>query len=128
MIRVFKLCAGSIVPSPLVSRWRTAPGSYCRLFCVKNDASSPVEKEVFACVAACLICIQLINTNDHLQVTSIEPSMRLDAVASGGLGVSRTQMLKFISKGLVSVDHQRISTASTSVKVPTSSPFLLSYL
>ncbi|RYH21185.1 hypothetical protein EON65_21290 [archaeon] len=51
------------------------------------------------------------------KISTVEASLRLDAVASAGLGVSRTRMTKDINGGLVLVDGEKTKVASTTVKV-----------
>ena len=46
------------------------------------------------------------------QVSSVEASLRLDAVASAGLGMSRSRMAELIRSGAVRVNWQVISTPS----------------
>ena len=50
------------------------------------------------------------------QMTTVEASMRLDAIASAGFGVSRSKMTDFISAGDVRVNWKDISQASYQVK------------
>jgi RNA-binding protein YlmH len=49
-------------------------------------------------------------------MTTVEASMRLDAIASAGFGVSRSKMTDFISAGDVRVNWKDISQASYQVK------------
>jgi hypothetical protein len=51
------------------------------------------------------------------KVTSVEASLRLDAIASAGLGISRTKMLKLIAEGMVRIDNTPAKSASSSVRV-----------
>jgi photosystem II S4 domain protein len=50
------------------------------------------------------------------EMTTVEASMRLDAIASAGFGVSRSKMTDFISAGDVRVNWKDISQASYQVK------------
>ncbi|MEO8891299.1 MAG: photosystem II S4 domain protein [Coleofasciculaceae cyanobacterium] len=50
------------------------------------------------------------------EMTTVEASMRLDAIASAGFGVSRSKMTDFISSGDVRVNWKDISQASYQVK------------
>jgi photosystem II S4 domain protein len=50
------------------------------------------------------------------EMTTVEASMRLDAIASAGFGVSRSKMTDFISAGDVRVNWKDISQASHQVK------------
>ena len=50
-------------------------------------------------------------------MTISEASNRLDAVGSGGFGISRNKMIKLIADGAVTVDWSVITTPSTSIKV-----------
>ena len=50
------------------------------------------------------------------QMTTVEASMRLDAIASAGFGVSRSKMTDFISAGDVRVNWKDISQSSYQVK------------
>lgn len=50
------------------------------------------------------------------ELTTVEASMRLDAVASAGFGMSRTKMADFISAGDVRVNWKEVTTASQTVK------------
>jgi photosystem II S4 domain protein len=50
------------------------------------------------------------------EMTTVEASMRLDAIASAGFGVSRSKMTDFISSGNVRVNWKDISQASYQVK------------
>lgn len=50
------------------------------------------------------------------EMTTVEASMRLDAIASAGFGVSRSKMTDFISGGNVRVNWKDISQASYQVK------------
>ena len=52
-----------------------------------------------------------------LQITISEASNRLDAVGSGGFGISRSKMTKLIADGAVMVDWSVTTTASTAIKV-----------
>ena len=51
------------------------------------------------------------------QVTITEASDRLDAVGSGGFGISRSKMAKMIAEGEVSVNWKVATSASIAVKV-----------
>ncbi|MGB3557752.1 MAG: S4 domain-containing protein, partial [Geitlerinemataceae cyanobacterium] len=50
------------------------------------------------------------------EMTTVEASMRLDAIASAGFGMSRSKMTTFISGGDVRVNWKEISQASYAVK------------
>lgn len=50
------------------------------------------------------------------EMTTVEASMRLDAIASAGFGVSRSKMTDFISAGDVRVNWKDINQASYQVK------------
>ncbi len=50
------------------------------------------------------------------EMTTVEASMRLDAVASAGFGLSRSKMVKLISTGDVRVNWKDISQSSHSLK------------
>jgi photosystem II S4 domain protein len=50
------------------------------------------------------------------ELTTVEASLRLDAIASAGFGISRSKMAAAISGGDVRVNWQEISQASYSVK------------
>ncbi len=50
------------------------------------------------------------------ELTTVEASMRLDAVASAGFGMSRSKMVDFIEGGDVRVNWKEISQASYQVK------------
>eukprot|EP01036_Dinobryon_divergens_P022810 gene22810-31107_t len=68
--------------------------------------------------------IRVINCSDvkiaplkEKEMTISEASNRLDAVGSGGFGISRNKMIKLIADGAVTVDWSVITTPSTSIKV-----------
>jgi RNA-binding protein YlmH len=46
------------------------------------------------------------------QLSSVEASLRLDAVASAGLGVSRSRMAELIRSGAVRVNWRTVTTPS----------------
>ncbi|MBE9012599.1 photosystem II S4 domain protein [Pseudanabaenaceae cyanobacterium LEGE 13415] len=50
------------------------------------------------------------------EITTVEASMRLDAIASAGFGMSRSKMAEMISAGDVRVNWKETSSASYSVK------------
>lgn len=50
------------------------------------------------------------------EITTVEASMRLDAIASAGFGMSRSKMAEMISSGDVRVNWKETSSASYSVK------------
>lgn len=50
------------------------------------------------------------------EMTSVEASLRLDAIASAGFGVSRSKMVDFIEGGDVRVNWKEINQASYQVK------------
>ena len=50
------------------------------------------------------------------EMTTVEASLRLDAVASAGFGMSRSKMVDLISSGDVRVNWKEISQASSPVK------------
>jgi len=50
------------------------------------------------------------------EMTSVEASLRLDAIASAGFGMSRTKMVDFIEGGDVRVNWKEISQPSYQVK------------
>ena len=50
------------------------------------------------------------------ELTTVEASMRLDAVASAGFGMSRNKMVDLIDGGDVRVNWKEISQASYAVK------------
>lgn len=49
------------------------------------------------------------------EITTVEPSMRLDAIASAGFGMSRSKMSEFIAAGDVRVNWKSVTTASHSI-------------
>ncbi|KAJ1405783.1 hypothetical protein B484DRAFT_404352, partial [Ochromonadaceae sp. CCMP2298] len=49
-------------------------------------------------------------------ITIIEASRRLDAVASGGLGLSRSRIVKMIDKGEVLLNFREASSTATIVQ------------
>lgn len=51
------------------------------------------------------------------EITTVEASLRLDAIASAGFGMSRSKMTDFISGGDVRVNWKEISQSSYHVKV-----------
>jgi photosystem II S4 domain protein len=50
------------------------------------------------------------------EMTTVEASMRLDAIASAGFGMSRSKMADFINAGDVRVNWKAVSQASSTVK------------
>ncbi|KAA8492255.1 putative RNA-binding protein YlmH [Porphyridium purpureum] len=50
------------------------------------------------------------------EISSVEASLRVDAVASAGFGISRSKMLNFIKSGAVSINWKECSSASTTLK------------
>ncbi|PXF45603.1 putative RNA-binding protein YlmH [Gracilariopsis chorda] len=50
------------------------------------------------------------------QITSVENSLRIDAVLSGGLGTSRTKMSELCASGLVRRNYAELRSASKSVQ------------
>lgn len=50
------------------------------------------------------------------QLTTVEASLRLDAIASAGFGMSRSKMVDLIEKGDVRVNWKAVSQASYAVK------------
>lgn len=50
------------------------------------------------------------------QLTTVEASMRLDAIASAGFGMSRSKMVDLINSGNVRINWKEISQASYQVK------------
>ncbi|MBF2063691.1 MAG: photosystem II S4 domain protein [Calothrix sp. C42_A2020_038] len=50
------------------------------------------------------------------ELTTVEASLRLDAVASAGFGMSRSKMVDFIDAGDVRVNWKEITNASSQVK------------
>jgi RNA-binding protein YlmH len=50
------------------------------------------------------------------EMTTVEASLRLDAIASAGFGLSRSKMVKLISTGEVRVNWKEISQASYALK------------
>ena len=48
-------------------------------------------------------------------ITTVEASLRLDAIASAGFGISRNKVTKMIDKGEIFVDYKRVKTASTKI-------------
>ena len=52
----------------------------------------------------------------YVQLISVEASLRLDAVASGGIGLSRTKLASLISTGDVCVNGQVMKNTSATVK------------
>lgn len=50
------------------------------------------------------------------EMTTVEASLRLDAIASAGFGMSRSKMAELIDGGDVRVNWKEVTSASTSVK------------
>ena len=50
------------------------------------------------------------------ELTTVEASLRLDAVASAGFGMSRSKMVEFIDSGDVRVNWKEVTQASSQVK------------
>ncbi len=50
------------------------------------------------------------------ELATVEASMRLDAIASAGFGMSRNKMVDLIESGDVRVNWKEVTTASTNVK------------
>lgn len=50
------------------------------------------------------------------ELTTVEASLRLDAIASAGFGMSRSKMAELIDGGDVRVNWKEVTSASTSVK------------
>ena len=50
------------------------------------------------------------------ELTTVEASLRLDAIASAGFGMSRSKMTDLIDGGDVRVNWKEVTQASTSVK------------
>lgn len=50
------------------------------------------------------------------EMTTVEASLRLDAIASAGFGMSRSKMVELIDGGDVRVNWKEVTSASTSVK------------
>ena len=51
------------------------------------------------------------------QLTAVEASLRLDAVASGGFGLSRTKMVSLVEGGDVMIDWNEIKNPAHNVQV-----------
>jgi RNA-binding protein YlmH len=50
------------------------------------------------------------------EITTVEASLRLDAIASAGFGISRSKMVDSIASGDVKVNWQEITQASHNIK------------
>jgi RNA-binding protein YlmH len=50
------------------------------------------------------------------ELTTVEASLRLDAIASAGFGMSRSKMVDFIDAGDVRVNWKEVTQASSQVK------------
>jgi photosystem II S4 domain protein len=50
------------------------------------------------------------------EITSVEASMRLDAVASAGFGISRSNMVKRVENGAVSVDFREVRNGAQTLQ------------
>lgn len=50
-------------------------------------------------------------------MTAVEASLRLDAVASGGFGLSRTKMVSLVEGGDVMVDWSTVKNPAHNVQV-----------
>jgi photosystem II S4 domain protein len=59
-----------------------------------------------------LEALQLPSHRPPRELTTVEASVRLDAVASAGFGVSRSRMVDLIRQGAVRIDWQPVSTPS----------------
>lgn len=58
----------------------------------------------------------LIKPLSERELVTIESSLRLDSLASAGLNLSRTKVVKMIESGLVMVDWKTILSSSTSLR------------
>jgi photosystem II S4 domain protein len=61
--------------------------------------------------------LQLPHARQSRPVTTVEASLRLDAVASAGFGLSRSRMAELIRQGAVRIDWQPITRASRELTV-----------
>jgi len=64
-----------------------------------------------------LEALQLPSRPPPRELTTVEASVRLDAVASSGFGVSRSRMVDLIRQGAVRIDWQSVSTPSRPLAV-----------
>jgi hypothetical protein len=53
----------------------------------------------------------------HVKLTSVEASLRLDAVASAGFGLSRSKMVTMVESGSVMVDWKPMLNPAYSLQV-----------
>ena len=52
-----------------------------------------------------------------IQLTAVEASLRLDAVASGGFGLSRTKMVSLVEGGDVMIDWAEMKNPAHNIQV-----------
>jgi len=66
--------------------------------------------------------VNLVSAPLDRQVSTVEASLRLDSVASAGMGMSRSKMSAAIKSGLVLVNWKAATSGTTDVRMRTLLP------
>lgn len=90
--------AQAVISAEGAERWQNSPAQV---------RTVPVQLELLP-----LEQLQWPASRSPRQLSSVEASLRLDAVASAGLGVSRSRMADLIRSGAVRVNWQTVTTPS----------------
>lgn len=90
---------------------------------VVDRACVAVLRKMLKKIETCPVQVQEITLGElkprqsvEKTVTIVESSLRLDAVASGALGLSRSKLTKLITKGEVMVDWKKITNPAAAVQ------------
>jgi photosystem II S4 domain protein len=119
-VRAALLAAGAL-PEELGDIWirgdRGAQLVICPLAAERLDGRTiPVRTVETLLQATALSALQLPSPRVAKPLSSVEASLRLDAVASAGFGVSRNRMAELIRSGAVRINWQPVSSPSKELR------------